>query len=515
METAVAYIRVSSQRQVEEGSSLDSQSKQVEQFARSRGYELTRLFREEGETAKTDQRPRLQEMLKYCMDRKNGVTVVIIPKIDRLARNVNDYTNLKLHLSRIGIRLESLGERIEDTPVGRFTETILASVAQFDNEIRAERSKGGMIEAVSQGRWVWKSPAGYRNVRHNGKGTIEPDPKVGPVIQNAFRQLAHGHQSAPVVRAYLKEAGIVLAESSFYRMLANEIYIGRIHAFGKVFDARPPFVPLVDELTFLKAQAALRPSKWPQQYQMESNDFPLRGSILCECGHRYTASWSRGKLGERYPYYRCARCAGKSYQKKIVEGHFKLYLGSYKGDDQAWKRLEKRLVAMEGDLKNHVGSSKRASLERIDELKGLQDTIALKNATGVIPDDLARRQIERLAKDIVDVAADMPKEHLATDSKELVQFAKRFFKELGSLWNGFSLKTKKDLLHFMFPEGILFCPESGFRTHENSLSERFRRVIAGDNSHLVDPGLEFSNLLHEWLDGIYAIGNGTSSEHIR
>ncbi len=512
MEAAVAYIRVSSQRQVDEGSSLDSQTKQVEHFALTHGYELRNLFREEGQSAKTDQRPRLQEMLTYCRDRKNNVSVVIVPKIDRLARNVADYTNLKLQLSRLGIRLESLGERIEDSPVGRFTETILASVAQFDNEIRAERSKGGMIEAVSQGRWVWKAPTGFQTLRYEGKGTIEPDPKFGPVIQNAFNLLAKGHQSGPAVREYLKREGVCRSQSSFYRMIANEVYIGKIHAFGKVFDAKPPFVPLVDELTFLQAQAALRPSNLPQHYQMESGDFPLRGSMLCDCGHRFTASWSKGKKAKRYAYYRCARCIGQNYTRKNVEAYFKDYLRTYKGVPSAWQRLEAKLIEMEGEFKSQTGTFKQDRLNRIKELQDLQDVIAIKNASGVIPDDLAQRQIKRFANDIVTLAADIPADQIQTDAKELVDFGKRFFNDLGSVWNGFTLKTKKDLLHFMFPKGILFSPDRGFRTHENSLSEQFRRAISGDISRLVDPRFEFSQNLLEWLDGIREIGDCNTSQ---
>ncbi len=505
MQTAVAYIRVSSQRQVEEGGSLDSQMKQVEKYAASTGHRLTRIFREEGESAKTDQRPRLQEMLVFCRDRKNGVGVVIIPKIDRLARNVSDYTNLKLQLSRLGIRLESLGERIEDTPVGRFTETILASVAQFDNEIRAERSKGGMIEAVSHGRWVWKAPIGYRSVRHHGKGTIEPDPRFAPFIREAFKLLAIGHHSPQAVRSYLGLAGISRSNSSFYRMLQNEVYIGRIHAFDKVFAASAPFVPLVDELTFYRAQAVLYPSQLPQHYQLESKDFPLRGSMRCGCGLLYTASWSRGKKDVKYPYYRCSHCRGRSYARKIVHDFFQIELGAYRGHEAAWERLKASLIELEAETRVHEERQRQVGTKRVSELKLLQDGVALKNAAGVIPDDLAKRQIDRLNKEIAFAYANIPLASQETSVESLVEFAKAFFFDLEQAWQDFSLKTKKDLLRFMFPEGILFHPERGFRTPENSLSEQVKRVVSGAELHLVDPGFEFWKTLHQWLDEVTRI----------
>lgn len=499
METAVAYIRVSSQRQVDEGSSLETQTRQVQAFADLHGYELIEVFREEGESAKTDQRPELQRMLKFCRAPQSRVQVVIVPKIDRLARNVTDYTNLKVQLSRQGIRLESLGERIEDTPVGRFTETILASVAQFDNEIRAERSKGGMIEAVAQGRWVWKAPVGYRNVRHQGKGTIEPDPSVAPIIQRAFTLLANGQSGAVEVYSYLKSMGITRSESSFYRMLQNEVYLGRIHAFGGIHLARPPFTPLVDTSTFYQAQAALFKPNLPTTYNVESQDFPLRGTMLCPCSRRFTASWARGKQGKRYPYYRCPHCKGCSYPRARIENHFANYLSGFKGRPDAWDRLEAALRAIEKEQEAQNDICRTQANGRIEEIQRLQDALALKSATGIIPDEVAQRQIQRLSREMADLAGALPSDN-ARPVDDLISYARSFFFDLASNWQSLSLKKKKDLLRFMFPEGVLFHPESGFRTPDSSLTERFRGVISGVELHLVDHTLEIWKSLREWLN---------------
>ena len=50
-------------------------------------------------------------------------------------------------------------------------KNIIANVAQFDNDVRTERSVGGMKEAVREGRYVWPAPIGYKNIRSNGKAT--------------------------------------------------------------------------------------------------------------------------------------------------------------------------------------------------------------------------------------------------------------------------------------------------------------------------------------------------------
>ncbi|ARU41212.1 hypothetical protein CCB80_08720 [Armatimonadetes bacterium Uphvl-Ar1] len=499
METAVAYIRVSSQKQVDDGSSLDTQEKQVKTYAENQGYCLVRIFREEGQSAKTDQRPILQEMLRFCADTTPPPTVVIIPKIDRLARNVSDYTGLRVRLSKLKVRLESIGEKIEDTPVGRFTETILASVAQFDNEIRSERSRGGMVEAVSQGRWVWPAPFGYRNVRVNGKGNIEPHPEQAPFVKEAFEQLAFGHQSAPIIWRRMQAAGMPLSRTRFYSMIENPMYLGKIVSFGGTFDSAPPFVPLVTENIAVLARRALRPSNNPQQYQVEREDFPIRGTALCECGKLLTGYWARSKSGNRYAYYRCMACPRTNYPKHKVEELFDQFLNGYQLIDSEWDAINAELCRTHDRVTEEAQMLSERDLSRKAELDELAGSIAIKNASGVIPDDIARVQLGRITEELAEISTRLAKKSEIWDSSELVAFAREFLETIGARWKAFSLEFKKDLMRFMFPQGVLFDPETGFRTPGKSLLERVRTNIEASTLNVVDRGVEFSNTVtHEF-----------------
>lgn len=508
MEKAIAYIRVSSQRQVDEGGSLESQTKQVRQFAASHGLELIQIFREEGESAKSERRPELQRMLKFCSDKKSRVQVVIIPKIDRLSRNVHDYFSLKMQLARKGVRLESLGERIEDTPSGRLTEAMFASMAQFDNEIRAERSKGGMTEAVLDGRWVWKAPVGYRNVRINGRGTIEPDPHFAPIVRRAFELFANGHQSSKLAREFLERNGVPLNRPSFYKFIQNEVYIGRIHAFGKVVDAKAPFVPIVEESLFFRAQACLRRVATPQTYQRDVEEFPLRGAIRCDCGSPYTAYWARSGTGKKYAYYRCIRCTKRNFRLQQVESDFIEYLAQHEYEPSCWERVKVRLAELEQEAATFQATHIEAASSRIAELKKLRDNVIIKNASGVIPDELAKEQIERISSEIADATVEGTETRPATSVVELVSFAERFLSDLRQTWHHLTLETKKNLLRFMYPDGILYVPESGFRTQAIGLPEPIKLALAGDMSGLVDPRNEISNSLHKWMTELQIIATG-------
>lgn len=188
MVRAIAYIRVSTDRQATDGTSLVTQRRRVVEFTALKGYQLKKQFVEEGESAKTDNRPVLREMLAYCEQERGNIDVLVFPKIDRFARYSEDYHHLKRHLRNLGIRVESIDERFDDSPAGRFLESMLAATAQFDNDVRSERTYNGMKEAVAQGRWVWRAPVGYRNVRVDNKANIEPDPKIAPLVVEALKE---------------------------------------------------------------------------------------------------------------------------------------------------------------------------------------------------------------------------------------------------------------------------------------------------------------------------------------
>ena len=193
------YCRVSTKEQVDEGSSLATQEKLCNEYALKNGYEIVKIFIEQGESAKNANRTQLQEMLTFCSLKKNNVSFVIAYKIDRIARNIDDYRQIRLLLKKHDVEIKSTSEYFEDTPAGRFMENIIANVAQFDNDVRTERSVGGMREAMRDGRFVWGAPIGYDNVKIGGKSNIIPN-NVACFVHKAFTEVAKNMQPVNEIR---------------------------------------------------------------------------------------------------------------------------------------------------------------------------------------------------------------------------------------------------------------------------------------------------------------------------
>lgn len=163
---AAIYCRVSTDDQTQ-GTSLNTQEAECRAFAEGRGLEVVSVFKGEGESAKTTQRPAFQEMLKFCTANKGKVEAVIVWKLDRFSRNAGDANTEKAKLAKIGIQVYSATEPAlnEDNPAARLTFTVLTRVPQFDNEIRGERARLGMKRRAEEGCWPFRSPFGIGIVR--------------------------------------------------------------------------------------------------------------------------------------------------------------------------------------------------------------------------------------------------------------------------------------------------------------------------------------------------------------
>jgi DNA invertase Pin-like site-specific DNA recombinase len=452
METAIAYIRVSTDKQAR-GTSLETQEDKVNEYVAQKSYRFDRLFIEEGENAKTDKRPVLQELLRYVRESKGRISVVIFPKVDRWSRYTEDYFYLKRFLREKGVRVESTDERFDDTPSGRFLESMLAATAQFDNDVRAERSKSGMREAVKSGRWVWKAPIGYRNVRIAEKATAEIDPVTGPLIREAFERLARREGTAADIRRWLATNGIQIVRSYFHRMLHNRIYIGTIDAFGEASVAVPPLLPLVSKKVFYAAQEALRPRRLPKVYQRDREDFPLRGTLRCStCLKFMTAGWAKGR-SRKYAYYRCQDCSGFNLPKVPTEGLFMRALQAEQRRYRVDERLRDRLLKY-WDAKQLENVNLRKQIENdIRSLRELQKATALQNARGIIPDHIAEDQIRESEENIRSRYADLANLPLGHQPAEVIQFGERFLNNLPRNWREGNLRSRKRIQKFFYPNG--------------------------------------------------------------
>jgi DNA invertase Pin-like site-specific DNA recombinase len=226
---AVIYVRVSTKEQTE-NLSLPTQLRACEEYCRRQGYEVLERFHEEGESAKSTDRSQLQNLLTFCRLNKGRVNFVVVFNLTRFARDKYDHFALRSHLQSLGISLRSATEPIDDTSTGKLMEGVLAAFAQFDNDVRSDRTRAGMKAALELGRWVFLAPIGYLNApRSMGKSLID-DPARAPLVRRAFEEYATGRftkeQLLKQVRTWglTNRRGKLLTSQAIGMLLRNGLY---------------------------------------------------------------------------------------------------------------------------------------------------------------------------------------------------------------------------------------------------------------------------------------------------
>src|SRR5579859_6826438 len=188
MKTFFGYTRVSTNKQGEQGVSLQEQHDAIARYAQRNELAIARWF-EERETAAKHGRPIFGQMLKLLRQGKaNGV---VIHKIDRSARNLKDWADLgqlidggiEVHFSNESLDLHSRG--------GRLSADIQAVVASDYIRNLREETKKGLYGRLKQGFYPLGAPVGYLDMGKGGK-LKELDPMQAPLVRKAFELYATG-----------------------------------------------------------------------------------------------------------------------------------------------------------------------------------------------------------------------------------------------------------------------------------------------------------------------------------
>lgn len=196
---AVAYLRVSTDKQADGGVSLDAQRAKVEAYASLYDLDVVAVIEDAGASAKTLDRPGLRQAL--AMLESGEAEAVLVAKLDRLTRSVRDLDTLITRWFGDGRRaLLSVGEQIDTrSAAGRLVLNVLASVSQWEREAIGERTAAALAHKRERGERVGQVPFGYR-VAADGV-TLEEE----PAEQEALATIAELRDAGMSIRAVAAE----------------------------------------------------------------------------------------------------------------------------------------------------------------------------------------------------------------------------------------------------------------------------------------------------------------------
>lgn len=142
---------MSTEEQAKEGYSIAAQIAEIRRYADQNGFEIVDEYVDEGASGKSIAgRPQMKRLLRDANQHKFGV--VIIYKIDRLARKLKDALEISETLERNNVNLISLNEKFDTTTAfGRTAFHMICSFAELERNNIVERVKLGMEQRAKEG----------------------------------------------------------------------------------------------------------------------------------------------------------------------------------------------------------------------------------------------------------------------------------------------------------------------------------------------------------------------------
>lgn len=223
---AIAYLRVSTDKQADRGVSLDAQRAKVEAYAALYDVELVAVEVDAGASAKTLDRPALQRALATL--RAGRADALLVAKLDRLTRSVRDLGALvETYFASGRWALLSVGEQFDTrSAAGRLVLNVLASVGQWEREAIGERTSIAMQHKAEQGEFCGGEPPFGYALSADGE-TLVPVTSEQTVIRMAARLRETGLSLNAVARrlttlGYTSRTGRTFHAQQVKRWLARE-----------------------------------------------------------------------------------------------------------------------------------------------------------------------------------------------------------------------------------------------------------------------------------------------------
>lgn len=311
------YPRVSTDDQVREGFSLDEQEKEMKKLCMYKNYQIYKVYREEGVSAKNMNRPKFQEMMRDLKDGK--INRIIVYKLDRLTRSIQDLEVICKLIEKYHCSLDSVIEEINtDTAMGVFFIRMTTILAQLEIERTSERTKFGLKGAAKNGHFCGKAPIGYRKINKE----LVIDDLESEVVKEIFDDYVNGLSVCTITKKLNNKNALNRnwRTTTIDRMLSNYIYCGD-YLYGKRAKNMKPIhlenicPAIIDKETFKMVQT--QKERNLKNYTRKHTYVYMQKIVCSKCNKIMGGSSSTSKNKPTQIYYKCNCCNTRINEKKI------------------------------------------------------------------------------------------------------------------------------------------------------------------------------------------------------
>ncbi len=314
------YIRVSTEDQAREGFSLPEQEKRLRAMCEYKGYEIYKLYKDAGISAKTgNTRPAFEELLQDIRDKKCNTIVVL--KLDRLTRSVFDLEGIMNFLEENNAYLDCANEEINTTnSSGKMVARLLTTVSQNEIERTSERTKFGLSGAIKEGHIPARAPLGYKHIDKK----LVPDSLTKDIVIRIYNLYFEGKSYYNIATIFNEEQ--VLGKTNWkdtgiLRIISNEVYKGD-YVHGKRTNHPTLYKDVVEPIISKEMWENCQVQKKKNQKNyMRTQTYIFLQKLKCpKCGRILAGGASHKiKSDKWYFYYRCENCKNNIHENKIED----------------------------------------------------------------------------------------------------------------------------------------------------------------------------------------------------
>lgn len=313
------YARFSCDKQRD--ASIEDQIYEAERYCEARNYEIVKVYPDYAISGRSDDRPQFLQMIE---DAKSGAfDVVLVWKMDRFARNMQDQFFHEKILNDCGVRLESVKENIAGNGIeASLSKGMHAIFAQIRSQQSAEDTMRGMLGKARKCQYLGYKWFGYS---HDGD-TITLDPIEAPIAEEIHMKYLGGYAIREILD-WLKSEGVKTTQGKapgycfINNILKSWRYAG-VYTWGyekdaggnKRLDASGNPIPLVcvpDGMPAIVSaevkERCLKKLAYGKHEKAKAN-YLLSGKMFCsECGMPMRGEVCKNHAGIEYYRYTCQR----------------------------------------------------------------------------------------------------------------------------------------------------------------------------------------------------------------
>jgi len=384
--------------------------------------------------------------------------------------------------------LESPSVEFGEDSDSQLVENMLASVSQHHRQKNSEQTVNRMRARMLNGFWPFRAPRGYVHERRRGMGKIiVPDPVEAEVIKELLEGYSSGRLMTqaeatrflnchPIYSS--KTRKVSFKQDHIKNILTNVIYAGFLEVPSwNVSLRKANHEALITYETYQEIQSRLNAGGYATARLDLSQDFPLRGALVCDCcAIPLTGSWSRSKTGALHPYYRyrCQNCPtkGKSVRREVVEEDFLRALKEVQPDRRLYEvanELFKRAwdVRLEQAARTAQELSRRRSLNEEQIEKLLDQVVDCENLT-------VRKAYEKRIVELQQNAV-LLEEQINAAGRPAKSFEEMFELSMGliaspsNIWINGTQDARRAVLRLVLDGPMTYCRKNGLRTPKTTL----------------------------------------------